>query len=73
MKYTNEIIEEDWIMKFDNATILAAGVLACMKDYRLQFAASGRPGTFEQILEVAEQAGPDVQDEKGEDETAAKC
>ncbi len=58
-------------MKFDNATILAAGVLACMKDYQSLFAAGNRPVTFEQIIEDFEQAGPDVQDEKAEDETAA--
>lgn len=58
-------------MKFDNATILAAGVLACMKDYQSLFAANGRSVTFEQIIEDAEQAGQDVQDEKEKDETAA--
>ena len=58
-------------MKFDNATILAAGVLACMKDYQPLFVANGRPVTFEQILEDAEQAGPDAHDEKAEDEASA--
>lgn len=59
-------------MKFDNATILAAGVLACMKDYQSLFAGNGQPCTFEQILEDAEQEGLDGHDEEAEDETAVE-
>lgn len=58
-------------MKFDNATILAAGVLACMKDYQSLFAANGRSITFEQIIEDAEQTGRDMQVETEKDETAS--
>lgn len=58
-------------MKFDNATILAAGVLACMKDYQSLFAANGRSITFEQIIEDTEQTGRDMQAETEKDETAS--